>query len=211
MREVLGHYRSRIEASPILDQLSLTPGGYFLVSAHREENVDNPDHLRQILTAMKSLADSRGMPVLVSTHPRTRKRLADLGIDTEADSRLRFMKPFGFLDYNKLQMRAFCTLSDSGTIAEESAILGFPAVTIRTAMERPEALDTGSIVITGLDETVIINAVTMVADEHRDGLLAPVPADYEIGNVSQRVVRLILGTAKLSNRWHGITTRPQAG
>ena len=209
IREVLCHYHARIEASTILDQLSLAPGGYFLVSAHREENVDNPDHLRQILRAMQSLADTRGMPVLVSTHPRTRKRLEDQGINTEADSRLRFMKPFGFFDYNKLQLHAFCTLSDSGTIAEESAILGFPAVTIRTAMERPEALDTGSIVITGLDEAVIINAVTMVADEHRDGLLPPVPADYDIQNVSQRVVRLILGTAKLSNRWHGITTPPK--
>ena len=143
MREVLDTYRADIEASTVLEALGLEPRRYFIASFHREENVDNPGHLQAIVSALETLADAYGYPVVVSTHPRTRKRLEEH--DIRAGEALRWLKPFGFHDYNKLQMEACCAISDSGTISEESSMLGFPAVTIRNALERPEALDTGSI------------------------------------------------------------------
>lgn len=208
MREVINHYRGGIGASPVLDDLGLTPGGYILVSVHRQENVDDPTTLAGIVAALQAASQRFGRPMIVSTHPRTRQRLAALAAHDalEAGGRLRFLKPFGFLDYLKLQTSAFCTLSDSGTISEEAAILGFPAVTLRAAIERPEALDAGGIVLTGLDPDTILDSVALVTAEHASGLLAPPPAEYTIDNVSQRVVRLILGTARLSNAWHGIRT-----
>jgi UDP-N-acetylglucosamine 2-epimerase (non-hydrolysing) len=140
---------------------------------------------------------------VVSTHPRTRLRLDDHD-GLRFDERLLFSKPFGFFDYNKLQKNALCVLSDSGTISEESAILSFPAVTVRRSMERPEALDTGSIVLTGLDPAVIRSAVRLVVQQRRLGKIPPAPAEYLVGNVSQRVVGLIVGTARLSNSWDAI-------
>ena len=207
MREVLEHYRSQIEASDVLTRLGLTPQGYFIVSLHREENVDSSARLASLLETLNALAVRHDMPVIVSTHPRTRKRLEALN-GVALDARVQYLKPFGFHDYNKLQMNAFCAVSDSGTIAEESAILGFPAITPRDAIERPEALDVGCIVMTGLDRSTIengIDAVTRLFSERRAaGRPNPVPADYCITNTSERVLGLILGTAKLSNRWDGI-------
>lgn len=207
MREVLEHYRSQIEASDVLTRLGLTPQGYFIVSLHREENVDSSARLASLLETLNALAARHDMPVIVSTHPRTRKRLEALA-GVSLDARVQYLKPFGFHDYNKLQMNAFCAVSDSGTIAEESSILGFPAVTPRDAIERPEALDVGCIVMTGLDRSTILNgidAVTRLFSERRTaGRPNPVPADYCITNTSERVLGLILGTAKLSNGWDGI-------
>jgi len=207
MREVLEHYRSQIEASDVLTRLGLTAQGYFIVSLHREENVDSSARLASLLETLNALAVRHDMPVIVSTHPRTRKRLEALN-GVALDARVQYLKPFGFHDYNKLQMNAFCAVSDSGTIAEESAILGFPAITPRDAIERPEALDVGCIVMTGLDRSTIengIDAVTRLFSERRAaGRPNPVPADYCITNTSERVLGLILGTAKLSNRWDGI-------
>jgi UDP-N-acetylglucosamine 2-epimerase (non-hydrolysing) len=203
MKEVLEHYRPGIEASEVLRRLGLDKGGYALVSMHREENVDSPRHLNALLDALVAVHERFDFPVLVSTHPRTRKRLEALGRPFE-HAGISFAKPFGFLDYNRLQMDAFCVLSDSGTITEESALLGFPAVTIRRSMERPEGLDTGSIILTGLDADIIVQAVQMVTDARREGRIPPVPAGYQIGNVSQRVVNLILGTARLTNDWAGV-------
>ena len=207
MREVLEHYRSQIEASDVLTRLGLTPQGYFIVSLHREENVDSSARLASLLETLNALAVRHDMPVIVSTHPRTRKRLEALN-GVALDARVQYLKPFGFHDYNKLQMNAFCAVSDSGTIAEESAILGFPAITPRDAIERPEALDVGCIVMTGLDRSTIengIDAVTRLFSERRAaGRPNPVPADYCITDTSERVLGLILGTAKLSNRWDGI-------
>jgi UDP-N-acetylglucosamine 2-epimerase (non-hydrolysing) len=203
MKEVLEHYRPGIEASEVLSRLGLDKGGYALVSMHREENVDSPRHLNALLDALVAVHERFDFPVLVSTHPRTRKRLEALGRPFE-HAGISFAKPFGFLDYNRLQMDAFCVLSDSGTITEESALLGFPAVTIRRSMERPEGLDTGSIVLTGLDADIIVQAVQAVTDAWREERIPPVPADYRIDNVSQRVVNLILGTARLSNDWAGV-------
>ena len=205
MREVLEHYSDKIDSSDALSTLELEPQKYLLVSMHREENVDNPVELERLLTGLANLAEEHGFPVIVSTHPRTRKRLDEHGF-TDTHSSIRFMKPFGFFDYNKLQKEAFCVISDSGTISEESSLLEFPAVTIRNAIERPEALDTGSIVLTGTDPDRIVDCVRLVTSESE---FPPVPVDYSVRNCSQRVVRLILGTAKLAHRWLGIQTQPK--
>ncbi|MDQ0304619.1 non-hydrolyzing UDP-N-acetylglucosamine 2-epimerase [Ancylobacter polymorphus] len=206
MREVLEYYRPRIEASDVLERLGLAPRGYFIVSLHREENVDRADRLGELVGTLSELAIRYDKPVIVSTHPRTRKRLEAAGL--VADARVSFMKPFGFHDYNRLQMKAFCAISDSGTIAEEASILGFPAVTPRDAIERPEALDTGAILMTGLSGAAILRGVDLAtrlfAERTAAGLPYPVPEDYQVTNTSERVVSLLLGTAPLSNAWDGI-------
>lgn len=203
MYEVLTYYMDRIEASGILSELDLQDQGYFVVSVHREENVDNPANLEKILTVLNRLAERYDVPVIVSTHPRTRKRLEGLQ-RVKMDPRIRFLKPFGFFDYVHLEMHALCTISDSGTISEESAVLSFPAVTIREAIERPEALDAGSIILTGLDVNTVLDAVGLVMTEDRERLEKEIPAEYRIPDTSWRVLKLILGTAKLSNTWDGI-------
>lgn len=206
MKEVLDTYKEQINASNILDRLSLKARNYFIVSLHREENVDHPFRLRQLGAALNSLAQLYDMPIILSTHPRTRQRLEKFSI--VFDPRIQTLKPFGFHDYNNLQKNCFCAISDSGTIAEESSILGFPAITPRDAIERPEAIDEGSIIMTGLDEVTIMNAVqaatqTFTAREN-SGITHPIPAAYRVTNTSDRVLNLVLGTAKLSNTWDGI-------
>jgi UDP-N-acetylglucosamine 2-epimerase (non-hydrolysing) len=200
MQEVLDHYRSRIDASGVLDRLGLETSGYLLVSMHREENVDRQTNLRALLDTLGLLATEHNRPVIVSTHPRTRQRLAGLG-SVELSDDVQFLDPFGYFDYVALQKHSFCVLSDSGTISEEAAILGFPAVTIRNAMERPEALDTGAMVITGLDPDAITEAVRIVRQQRNESQVPEVPKDYQIGNCSQRVVNLIAGTARLAKVW----------
>lgn len=207
MREVLDHYRPQIAASDVLARLGLTARGYFIVSLHREENVDNSTRLAALVDALNALAATHDMPVIVSTHPRTRKRLDALG-ERALDSRVSYMKPFGFHDYNHLQQNAFCAVSDSGTIAEEASMLGFPAITPRDAIERPEGLDVGCLIMTGLHTDTMIAGVDaatrMFAERTAAGTAHPVPQDYTITNTSERVVSLILGTARLSNSWDGI-------
>lgn len=207
MREVLEHYRAQIDASTALADIELFERGYILVSMHREENVDNPQNLTQLVGALNLLAETYDFPVIVSTHPRTKKRLDSLASNT-ADKRIQWMKPFGFHDYNKLQMKALCVVSDSGTIAEESSILDFAAVTPRYSIERPEAMDTGAIIACGYTAENITRAVGVAvaqfADKRQDNQPSFVPEDYCITNTSQRVVNLIVGTAKLSNQWDGI-------
>jgi len=208
MREVLEHYRDQIEASDVLTRLNLTRREYFIVSLHREENVDSPARLASLVDTLNTLAESYGFPVIVSTHPRTRKRLEAL--DVTFHDKVQYSKPFGFHDYNNLQMNAFCAVSDSGTIAEEASMLGFPAITPRDAIERPEGVDVGCLIMTGLDRDTMlggIDAVTrMFAEREAAGTPHPVPADYCITNTSERVVSLVLGTARLSNQWDGIRT-----
>ena len=209
MREVLDNYREQIAASDVLARLELTRGEYFVVSMHREENVDSKSRLASLVSTLNALAEKYRYPVIVSTHPRTRDRLDKLpGI--KLDERVSYMKPFGFHDYNHLQQQSFCAISDSGTIAEESSILDFPAITPRDAIERPEAIDTGNIILTGLDQDVMLSAIEVVTALHarrrRDGECCGIPADYQVGNTSERVLSLILGTAKLSNSWDGIRT-----
>jgi len=193
MAEVLSHYGAAIRSSRVLADLELDAGGYVLVSAHREENVDEPARLELLVRTLEVLRDELDRPVLVSTHPRTRQRLEAFGV--EARNGVTFHKPFGFLDYVQLQQHAYCVLSDSGTIAEESSILGFPAVTLRDAIERPEALETGAIVTTGLEPAVVIDAVRQVVAQWEAGEVPTTPAEYQILDCSQRVVNLIRSTA----------------
>jgi len=203
LREVLEHYAARIEASPALAELGLEPRGYLLASLHREENVDNRASLGELLATLGALADEHGLPVVVSTHPRTARRLAALGAG--AHPAVRFLEPFGFFAWVKLQREAFCVLSDSGTVSEEAAILGFPAVTLRRSMERPEALDCGCVALCGLGrEAVSISVRLAVAGR---GEPREIPAEYRVANVSERVVRLIAGTAGLLHGWNGIESQ----
>ena len=203
MKEVLMTHLAKIKASNAMSELGLEKGKYFLVSAHREENVDNREHLQKILASLEKIYREFKLPVIVSTHPRTRKRLETLG-KTNIPDGIKFLKPFGFLDYNWLQMNACCVLSDSGTICEESAILNFPAITIRNAIERPEAMDAGTIIMTGLEPEVIVSAIKMQISEDNKKMPRRIPLDYEIENISYRVVKLIMGTSKLSHIWDNI-------
>ncbi|WP_375429863.1 non-hydrolyzing UDP-N-acetylglucosamine 2-epimerase [uncultured Friedmanniella sp.] len=205
MREVLDAYLDQITASDVVDRMGLERGEYFLVSAHREENVDAPARLQALLHCLREIRRTFGLPVVVSTHPRTRKRLAALDTAAAQLDGLTFHEPFGFFDYNQLQLSARCVLSDSGTIAEESSVLGFPAVTLRDSIERPEALDTGSIVMTGLDAAEVVAAVTLVTEA---SVRPTVPIDYQVADTSERVVRFILSTAHRHHAWAGI--RPGA-
>ncbi|MBB1094569.1 UDP-N-acetylglucosamine 2-epimerase (non-hydrolyzing) [Rhodopseudomonas palustris] len=204
MYEVLQQHMVKIHASEIVRKLTLEPQKFFLVSVHREENVDNPLNLRKVVAILNSLAETYGMPVIVSTHPRTRKRLEEAD-GLVVDPLIQFLKPFGFLDYNCLQMNAKCVVSDSGTICEESSILNFPAVTIRQAIERPEAMDYGTIVLTGLEADIVLDSIRLVIHEFENfGGYRRICPEYQIANTSWRVLKLMLGTAHLSNRWSGI-------
>jgi UDP-N-acetylglucosamine 2-epimerase len=200
MREVLDHYQPKIAASDILARLQLEAGRYFIVSAHREENVDSPDNLRDLMATLNALAASYDVPVIVSTHPRTQKRLdsLDLGV---LHPQIRFLKPFGFCDYIKLQMAALCVVSDSGTITEEAALLNLPAITIRNAHERPEGMDAGTLIMSGLTSERVLDAVrvTLGQHNHQGRATQPVP-DYEGGSVSKKVLRTVLSYTGYVNR-----------
>ena len=204
MGEVIDYYLPKIKESKILKKLSLKPKGYFLVSTHREENIDNQDNLNKILIILNNLAEEYGIPIIVSTHPRTRKKLETIN-EMIINPLVQFLKPFGFLDYINLQMNALCTISDSGTISEESSILSFPAISLRQSMERPEAQDAGTIVLTGFDPQVVLNSIQMVIKEFEiNGNYKRIAEDYTITNTSWRVLKLIMGNTKLSNLWHGV-------
>jgi UDP-N-acetylglucosamine 2-epimerase len=191
MREVLTHYRPGIDRSTACADLGLTPGRYTLVSAHREENVDDERQLRRLADCLNAVAASTGEPVLVSTHPRTRARVEGFGV--AFDERVRLLKPFGFLDYVSLQMQARAVLSDSGTITEESSILNFPALNLREAHERPEGMEEGAVMMTGLSPERVLQALAILETqgrgEHRT--IAPI-IDYGPLSVSDKVVRIIL-------------------
>lgn len=204
MREVLDHYRPQIDASTVLDRLGLLAGGYFLVSAHREENIDLPARLDRLLDCLISVRDEFGLPLLVSTHPRTRKRLAARREVLHVDS-ITFHEPFGFHDYNHLQLNAACVLSDSGTIAEEATILQFPAVTLRDSIERPEALDTGGIIMTGLeaDDVLLATKAVMTRSAGIDAGRRLIPDEYTVVNASERAVNFILSTVGRLDQWTG--------
>lgn len=200
MREILDYYLPKIEASDVLDRLGLSAGRYFLVSAHREENVDVSENLRDLLETLNALADSYGFPVIVSTHPRTRKRLDDLGAGP-ANPLVQFAKPFGFFDYNKLQMGACCVISDSGTITEEASLLNLPAVTIRNAHERPEGMDVGTLIMSGLKKERVLDAVKVVVAQHNlNGRPMRSVPDYEAGVVSKQILRIVLSYVDYVNR-----------
>jgi len=204
MREVLQYYMPKIERSGILQELDLTPDSYFLVSAHREENVDPPENLAALLESIKALGETYRSPIIVSTHPRTRKRIQALGkVDT--GQQVRFLKPLGFLDYVKLQVHARCVISDSGTITEESSILGFPAITVRNTHERPEGMDEGTLIMSGLRSADVLKSIEVTLAHHGKGARAfRMAPDYEPDNVSKKIVRIILSYVGYVNRytWH---------
>jgi UDP-N-acetylglucosamine 2-epimerase len=191
MREVIEHYWSKIDASEALTQLGLKQHQYFLVSLHREENVDAMANLRKLLAVLNHLAEKYGEPVIVSTHPRTRQRIDALG--QTLHNAVLLHKPFGFLDYIKLQVNARAVLSDSGTITEESSILNFPALNVREAHERPEGFEEAAVMLVGLNQDRVDQALSVLATQPRgaDRLLRMV-RDYEPTNVSDKVLRIIL-------------------
>jgi UDP-N-acetylglucosamine 2-epimerase (non-hydrolysing) len=206
MREVLDHYMQKIQASTVLKTLDLEPQNYFLVSAHRQENVDSPERLKDLLETLKKIHETWGLPIMVSTHPRTRKQLESIPGYRETKG-VVFHEPFGFIDYNKLQLNAKCVLSDSGTISEESIILGFPAVTIRDSMERPEALEFGGIVMTGLKAANVIAGIRSLTEDRsstKETSAILLPAGYEVTDCSTRVVRFMLSTISRHHEWAGI-------
>lgn len=197
--EIYAHYKTKIEGSKAMEKLKLKEDAYILASIHRQENVDYPQRLSLVLACLKSLKETFSLPILVSTHPRTRARLASV-----ASSDLKgidFHEPFGYLDYTKLQMKAFCVVSDSGTLSEESSIIGFPAVSIRDSIERPEALETGSIVLSGLDPTNLVQSVQLVRSQ---GLGQMIPEGYEIVDFSERVLRFLFSTARINHFWDNL-------
>ena len=204
MEEVLEYYMPQIDASDVLERTGLVENQFFLVSAHREENVDDPESLRNLLASLQALAETYGYPVIVSTHPRTRKRLESIGESFDS-ALIRFAKPFGFLDYVKLQKSALCVLSDSGTITEEASLLNLPAVTLRNAHERPEGMDEGVLIMSGLTPAAVLDAVRVIISQHeRSQRVIPVVPDYQAGPVSKQVVRVVLSYTDYVNRtvWH---------
>lgn len=200
MREVLDYYMPKILASDVLSRLSLTPGKYFLVSVHREENVESPESLRDLMETLNALAEKYNYQVLVSTHPRTRKQLEEFGLSS-MDNRVTFAKPFGFIDYIKLQIEAFCVMSDSGTITEESSLLNLCAITLRNTHERPEGMDVGTLVMSGLKKERVIQSVEMVTSQFKKSQRPVLPvADYENPHVSSQIVRVVLSYVDYINK-----------
>jgi UDP-N-acetylglucosamine 2-epimerase (non-hydrolysing) len=197
MTEVLTKHKDKILSSKVLDQLGLEPEKYILVSAHREENIDHEENFYSLMNALNHIADRFQMPVIYSTHPRSWKKIEERNF--KFNPLIRQLKPFGFFDYNKLQLNAFCTLSDSGTLSEESAILGFPAILIRTSTERPEVLDKGTIVIGGITELDVVRAVDLCRSMWDNREMTIVATDYQDGNVSEKVVKVILSYTKIIN------------
>jgi len=195
MTEVIKKHNEKIENSNVLEELDLEKDNYFLVSAHREENVDNEENFLSLMNALNDIAEKYQMPIVYSTHPRSKKRIEERGF--EFHPLVKQLKPFGFFDYNKLQLNSFCTLSDSGTLSEESAILGFPGVLIRTSTERPEVLDKGTVVIGGITEKDIVQAVDLSRNMKKNNEKTYLADDYQDDNVSVKVVKLIQSYAKI--------------
>jgi len=204
MREVLDFYLPQILQSNILSQLKLQSNQYFIVSAHREENVDTPANLLDLVETLNALAEVYQYPVIVSTHPRTRKRLDDMELGA-LNPLIQLSKPFGFFDYIKLQMEAYCVVSDSGTITEEASLLNLPAITIRDAHERPEGMDVGTLIMSGLKKERVLDAVKIIASQHdKKTRVMRAVEDYEAGPVSKQVLRVVMSYIDYINRtvWH---------
>lgn len=204
MQEIFNYHMPAISSSLVLEELQLSAKDYFVVSAHREENVDSVENLTDLLITLNAIAENYNKKIIVSTHPRTRLRLEALRNSDNnlmIDKRIQFLKPFGFLAYIKLQLNAFCVLSDSGSITEDSSILDFPAITIREAHERPEGMDVGTLVMSGLKSERVLQAINMVTAQYKPGQrnFAMIP-DYDVNNVSKKVCRIILSYIDYVNR-----------
>jgi len=200
MQEVLGHYMPQIEKSDILNKLGLKSNQFFIVSAHREENIDSPQNMRDMIQTLNALALEYKVPVIFSTHPRTKKKLDSMELG-KLDPLVQFLKPFGFCDYIKLQMEALCVVSDSGTVSEEGSLLNLPAITIRNAHERPEGMDVGTLIMSGLKKDHVLDAVKVVIAQHDKvkRVMHPV-ADYEGGPVSMQILRIVMSYIDYVNR-----------
>jgi UDP-N-acetylglucosamine 2-epimerase (non-hydrolysing) len=197
IREVYLSMAEQFKRSTILAALKLTPGRFFAASIHREENVDRKDGLATMVETFNALAQKHDMPVVVSTHPRTRKRLESLGLDKASHASINWHEPFGLIDYITLQTQAFCVVSDSGTIHEDSSVLNFPAIAIRKATEKSESIDAGHVIITGLEKESVLKAVEIVTTDRIDPAVSPMPDAYAVQNVSSKIVRIILGMTTL--------------
>ncbi len=195
MKEVLYHNMKAIDESDILDRLSLEKGKYFVLSTHREENVDNPKNFESLINAINNVAKEYKMPIVFSAHPRTRKKIEMLNY--QFDDLVRYMKPLGFNDYNKLQKNAFCVISDSGTITEESSLLGFPAITIRQAHERPEGMDEGTLIMSGVDSKDILDSIKIVTSQQEE---IHVVNDYDVDYLANKVIKIIMSYTGYINR-----------
>jgi len=192
MREVLDFNKDKINRSSILKDLNLETGKYFVVSVHREENVDSADNLRELLSTLNAIAIHYDLPVIVSTHPRTQKRIHNLK-DVELDPRVRYLKPFGFSDYVKLQLEAKCVVSDSGTITEEASMLNLPAITVRNAHERPEGMDVGTLIMSGLKKDRVLESIKVISEQHDcNKRIIPPINDYENPAASKQILRVVM-------------------
>jgi UDP-N-acetylglucosamine 2-epimerase (non-hydrolysing) len=199
MYEVLHYYLPKIEASDVLKRLGLREQDYFVVSSHREENIDFPEQFEKLILMLNGLSEQFGKPIIVSTHPRTKKMIDEMGVTLNPNVDL--MKPLGFYDYVHLQTRAIATLSDSGTITEESSILNFPALNIRNAHERPEGMEEGSVMMTGLDWQSVLQSLRVLTTQKRGiNRTLRIVKDYDVTNVSEKVVRIILSYTSYVNR-----------
>jgi UDP-N-acetylglucosamine 2-epimerase (non-hydrolysing) len=200
MREVLDHYMPKIQKSDVLQRMGLKTGRFFIVSAHREENVDTPKNMLDMVETLNALAEHYDMPVIVSTHPRTKSRLDAMNL-VDLNPHIKFLKPFGFCDYIKLQMEALCVVSDSGTITEEGSLLNLPAITIRNAHERPEGMDVGTLIMSGLKKERVLDAVRVIIAQHdRRKRVMKAVQDYESGAVSKQLLRVVLSYVDYVNR-----------
>ena len=201
MKEILQFYMPQIESCNILSRLSLIKQKYFIVSIHREENVDYPENLKKLVESLNFLAEKYKFPIIVSTHPRTQKRLDDIKEELTLNPLVCYMKPMGFFDYISLQKNSFCVISDSGTITEESSILNIPAIMIRMAHERPEGMDEGTVIMSGIDKDRVLEAVNLVVRQtYEQKLTTKIINDYDVDNVSIKVVRIIISYIDYINR-----------
>jgi len=212
MKEILTFYKTKIDNCDILKRIKLDEKKYFIVSIHREENVDYPENLKKLVDSLNALAEKYNYPVIVSTHPRTQKRLDDIKNEIELNPLVKYMKPMGFFDYIALQKNACCVISDSGTITEESSILNFPAIMIRMAHERPEGMDEGTVIMSGIERNRVLEAVNIMVEQFKqnpNGIR--IINDYNVDNVSIKVVRIILSYIDFVNRtvWKKDTVKKQ--
>ena len=199
MKEILSFYKDKINSSKVLNNLKVKKEEFFIVSSHREENVDYKENLISFLDSLNGIAEKYKLPIIVSTHPRTKARIEKVS-SIKMDNKIQFLKPLGFFDYVNLQQNAKCVISDSGTISEESSILGFPAIMIRAAHERPEGMDEGSVIMSGLKRERILESLQIVISQYKSGVAPKIVADYDVDNVSMKVSRIILSKIHYNNR-----------